>query len=55
MLIKFIFFPSSYQGFLIRDRLQISILILYEFKEINRLLFALKSPENLWFSDGLEK
>ena len=32
-----------------RDRLQISLLILGEFKRINELLFSLKSLENLWF------
>ena len=37
--------------FLIRNCLQISLLILSKFKQINKLLFALKSSENLWLSD----
>ena len=35
----------------IRDRLQISLLILSEFKYINELLLPLKSLKNLQFSD----
>ena len=33
----------------VRDRLEISLLILSEFKRINYLLFSLKSSEK-WFS-----
>ena len=33
------------------DRLQITLLILKEFKQINRLLFPVKSLENYKFSD----
>ena len=33
------------------DSPEISPPILREFKGINELLFPLKSPENLWFSD----
>ena len=35
----------------LRDRLQISLLILSEFKGINLLLFPLKLPENRRFAD----
>ena len=38
----------------IRDPLQISLLILSEFKRINQILIPLKSSENLWFSDDKE-
>ena len=41
--------------FYIKDRLQISLLILSEFKRINWLLFPLKSSENLWFSDDFRE
>ena len=37
-----------------RDRLQISLLILSEFEQINKLLFPLKSSENHSFSDDLK-
>ena len=35
----------------LRDRCQISLLILSKFKQINQLRFPLKSSENLWFPD----
>ena len=35
----------------VRDHLQISFLILNELKEINQLLFPLKSSENQMFPD----
>ena len=35
---------------MIKDRFQIMLLILSEFKQINELLSPLKSSENLWFS-----
>ena len=34
----------------VRDRLQLSLLIFSQFKRINKLLFPLKSSDNLWFS-----
>ena len=43
---------TKYFGWsLIRDHLQISLLILSEFKRINQFLFPLKLPENHRFSD----
>ena len=41
--------------FFIRDCLQIYPLILHEFKQINQVLFLLKSLENPWFSDDFRR
>ena len=38
-----------------RDLVQISPLILSEFKQINELLFPLKPSENQWFSDNIRE
>ena len=38
---------------LVRDRFQISLLILSEFRLINKLLFPLKSSENRRISGGV--
>ena len=48
---------SKLRSFIIdfRDRLQISILILSEFKQINYALFSLKSSEKLRFSDDFRE
>ena len=46
LLIRF-----SGNSFCLRDRLQISLLILSEFNQINSLLFSMKSSENQRFSD----
>ena len=38
-----------------KDRLQNSLLILREFKQISYLLFPLKSPKTLWFSNDFRR